>query len=80
MNNDYTTEHTVLCSANIWLDTEQLDETLSTLKFAQRMMNVPVEPVVRQLFNPLVRPGPPRPAPSRPVPGLHMPIPSLRSY
>ena len=44
----------LLFSANIWLDTEQLDETLSTLKFAQRMMNVPVEPVVRQLFNPLV--------------------------
>jgi len=40
--------------ANIWGEKEQLDETVSTLRFATRMMCVSSEPAVNEQVDPTV--------------------------
>ncbi|EDO44491.1 predicted protein [Nematostella vectensis] len=37
--------------ANIWGEASQIEETLSTLRFASRMMNVPCEPAIMEHFD-----------------------------
>ena len=40
--------------ANIWPEEAYLEETISTLKFATRMMKVQNEPVVNELQDPIL--------------------------
>lgn len=40
--------------ANIWGEREQLDETVSTLRFATRMMCVASEPAINEQVDPTV--------------------------
>ncbi|CAF3904181.1 unnamed protein product [Adineta steineri] len=44
--------HTVMI-ANIWPEIEHLEETISTLRFASRMMCVPAEPTVNEVVDPV---------------------------
>lgn len=44
-----------LLIANVWLDAEQIDETIATLKFSQRMMAITTQPIVRQIDDPARR-------------------------
>ncbi|UJR10395.1 hypothetical protein I4U23_014598 [Adineta vaga] len=39
--------------ANIWPETQHLEETISTLRFASRMMCVPAEPTVNEVIDPV---------------------------
>ncbi|UJR35567.1 hypothetical protein I4U23_028320 [Adineta vaga] len=39
--------------ANIWPELQQLEETISTLRFASRMMCVPAEPTVNEVIDPV---------------------------
>ncbi|CAF0865863.1 unnamed protein product [Adineta ricciae] len=39
--------------ANIWPELQQLEETISTLRFASRMMCVPAEPTVNEVIDPI---------------------------
>ncbi len=41
--------------ANIWPEARHMEETVSTLRFASRMMNVAVEPAVNEVIDPMVR-------------------------
>ena len=40
--------------ANIWGEANQLEETVSTLRFATRMMCIPIEPAVNQFYDPVL--------------------------
>ena len=40
--------------ANIWVESLHLEETISTLRFATRMMRVSNDPVVNVQYDPLV--------------------------
>jgi kinesin family protein 6/9 len=40
--------------ANIWPEARHMEETVSTLRFANRMMNVSVEPAVNEIVDPMV--------------------------
>ncbi|CAF1205076.1 unnamed protein product [Adineta ricciae] len=44
--------HTVMI-ANIWPEIQYLEETVSTLRFASRMMCVPAEPTVNEIVDPV---------------------------
>lgn len=46
--------HTLLI-ANIWGEAAQLEETVSTLRFASRMLSIASEPIQNVLQDPLVR-------------------------
>ena len=48
--------HTLLI-ANIWGEAAQLEETISTLRFASRMLSIASEPIQNVLQDPLVRRG-----------------------
>lgn len=39
--------------ANIWPEMQHLEETVSTLRFASRMMCVPAEPTVNEMIDPV---------------------------
>ncbi|CAF0873643.1 unnamed protein product [Didymodactylos carnosus] len=39
--------------ANVWPETQHLEETVSTLRFASRMMCVPAEPAVNEVVDPI---------------------------
>ncbi|CAF1236005.1 unnamed protein product [Adineta steineri] len=39
--------------ANIWPELQQLEETISTLRFASRMMCVPAEPTINEVIDPI---------------------------
>ena len=40
--------------ANIWPEARHMEETVSTLRFSSRMMNVSVEPAVNEVIDPMV--------------------------
>ena len=40
--------------ANIWPEARHMEETVSTLRFSSRMMNVAVEPAVNEIIDPMV--------------------------
>ncbi len=40
--------------ANIWPEARHMEETVSTLRFSSRMMNVSVEPAVNEIIDPMV--------------------------
>ena len=48
--------HTLLI-ANMWGEAAQLEETISTLRFASRMLCISSEPVQNVLQDPMVRAG-----------------------
>jgi kinesin family protein 6/9 len=39
--------------ANVWPEARHMEETVSTLRFASRMMNVSVEPAVNEVIDPM---------------------------
>lgn len=41
--------------ANIWPEARHMEETVSTLRFSNRMMNVSVEPAVNEIIDPMVK-------------------------
>ena len=40
--------------ANIWPEARHMEETVSTLRFSSRMMNVTIEPAVNEIIDPMV--------------------------